>query len=89
MLLAARALTQANGVEQALLGEWALCQPQLAEQSQRAAVSVATKAGAGSAKWRRSRGPWPRPGRRTDSIRRPPRSSAGARSGRTPAPVPS
>jgi len=43
MLLAARALAQACGVEDALLGEWAVSQPQLAGQSQRAALSAATK----------------------------------------------
>jgi 3-hydroxyisobutyrate dehydrogenase-like beta-hydroxyacid dehydrogenase len=43
MLLAARALAQANGIEEALLAEWAQSQPQLAEQSQRAARSGATK----------------------------------------------
>jgi Domain of unknown function (DUF1932) len=43
MLLAARALAQAEGVEEALLAEWALSQPQLADQSERAARSGATK----------------------------------------------
>jgi 3-hydroxyisobutyrate dehydrogenase-like beta-hydroxyacid dehydrogenase len=43
MLLVARALAQAEGVEYALLGEWALSQPQLAAQSQRAAQSAAVK----------------------------------------------
>jgi 3-hydroxyisobutyrate dehydrogenase-like beta-hydroxyacid dehydrogenase len=43
MLLAARALAQAEGVEEALLAEWAVSQPQLASQSERAARSGATK----------------------------------------------
>jgi 3-hydroxyisobutyrate dehydrogenase-like beta-hydroxyacid dehydrogenase len=43
MLLAARALAQAEGVEEALLAEWALSQPQLAAQSVRAADSAARK----------------------------------------------
>jgi 3-hydroxyisobutyrate dehydrogenase-like beta-hydroxyacid dehydrogenase len=43
MLLAARALAQAEGVEETLLAEWALSQPHLAGQSERAAVSGATK----------------------------------------------
>ncbi len=37
LLLAARALARAEGVEDALLAEWALSQPQLADQSGRAA----------------------------------------------------
>jgi 3-hydroxyisobutyrate dehydrogenase-like beta-hydroxyacid dehydrogenase len=43
MLLAARALAHAEGVEEALLAEWALSQPQLAAQSERAAQSGVTK----------------------------------------------
>ena len=43
MLLAARALARAEGVEEALLAEWALSQPNLADQSQRAAQSGVTK----------------------------------------------
>lgn len=43
MLLAARALARAEGVEEALLGEWALSQPTLVDQSQRAAQSGVTK----------------------------------------------
>jgi 3-hydroxyisobutyrate dehydrogenase-like beta-hydroxyacid dehydrogenase len=43
MLLAARALAQASGVEETLLAEWALSQPHLAAQSERAAAAGATK----------------------------------------------
>ena len=43
LLLAARALGQAEGVEAALLAEWAVSQPHLAEQSLQAARSGATK----------------------------------------------
>lgn len=43
MLLAARALAQAEGVEDALLAEWALSQPHLEDQSARAARSAVTK----------------------------------------------
>ena len=43
LLLAARALARAEGVEEALLAEWALSQPGLAEQSDRAAGSAAAK----------------------------------------------
>ena len=43
MLLASRALAHAEGVEDALLGEWALSQPGLAGQSDRAAASGVTK----------------------------------------------
>jgi 3-hydroxyisobutyrate dehydrogenase-like beta-hydroxyacid dehydrogenase len=43
MLLAARALAKSQGVEEALLAEWALSQPQLAEQSERAAQAAVTK----------------------------------------------
>src|SRR5580704_8299238 len=43
MLLAARALAQAEGVEEALLAEWALSQPQLTAQSERAAQSGVAK----------------------------------------------
>jgi 3-hydroxyisobutyrate dehydrogenase-like beta-hydroxyacid dehydrogenase len=43
LLLAARALAQAEGVEDALLGEWAISQPQLAGQFGRAARSGVTK----------------------------------------------
>ena len=43
MLLAARALARAEGVEDALLAEWSQSQPQLAGQSVRSAHSAATK----------------------------------------------
>jgi 3-hydroxyisobutyrate dehydrogenase-like beta-hydroxyacid dehydrogenase len=43
LLLAARALARAEGVEDALLAEWALSQPSLADRSQGAARSAATK----------------------------------------------
>jgi 3-hydroxyisobutyrate dehydrogenase-like beta-hydroxyacid dehydrogenase len=43
LLLTARALAQAEGVEDALLAEWAMSQPQLAGQSDRAARSAVTK----------------------------------------------
>jgi 3-hydroxyisobutyrate dehydrogenase-like beta-hydroxyacid dehydrogenase len=43
LLLAARALARAEGVEDALLAEWTLSQPGLAERSQGAARSAATK----------------------------------------------
>jgi 3-hydroxyisobutyrate dehydrogenase-like beta-hydroxyacid dehydrogenase len=43
LLLAARALARAEGVEEALLGEWAISQPGLAERSARAAGSAAAK----------------------------------------------
>jgi len=43
ILLAARALAQAEGVEDALLAEWSSSQPRLTEQSHRSAWSGATK----------------------------------------------
>jgi 3-hydroxyisobutyrate dehydrogenase-like beta-hydroxyacid dehydrogenase len=43
LLLAARALARAEGVEDALLAEWAMSQPSLADRSQGAARSAATK----------------------------------------------
>jgi 3-hydroxyisobutyrate dehydrogenase-like beta-hydroxyacid dehydrogenase len=43
LLLASRALAQAEGVEDALLAEWAVSQPQLADQSARAALSSGNK----------------------------------------------
>jgi 3-hydroxyisobutyrate dehydrogenase-like beta-hydroxyacid dehydrogenase len=43
LLLAARALARAEGVEQTLLAEWALSQPALGQQSERAAGSAASK----------------------------------------------
>jgi 3-hydroxyisobutyrate dehydrogenase-like beta-hydroxyacid dehydrogenase len=43
LLLAARALARAEGVEQTLLAEWALSQPALSRQSERAAGSAASK----------------------------------------------
>ena len=43
LLLAARALAEAEGVEDALLAEWALSQPHLRAQSERAAESGARK----------------------------------------------
>ena len=43
LLLAARALARAEGVEDVLLAEWALSQPSLADRSQGAARSAATK----------------------------------------------
>ena len=43
LLLAARGLARAEGVEDALLSEWELSQPQLAGQSERSARSAVTK----------------------------------------------
>jgi 3-hydroxyisobutyrate dehydrogenase-like beta-hydroxyacid dehydrogenase len=43
LLLAARALARAGGVEEALLAEWAISQPGLGERSARAAGSAAAK----------------------------------------------
>jgi 3-hydroxyisobutyrate dehydrogenase-like beta-hydroxyacid dehydrogenase len=43
LLLAARALARAGGVERALLAEWALSQPALAERSEGAAAAAAAK----------------------------------------------
>ena len=43
LLLACRALARAEGVERTLLAEWSLSQPQLAAQSEQAAVSAALK----------------------------------------------
>ena len=43
LLLAARALARAGGVERTLLAEWALSQPALAQRSQDAAASAAAK----------------------------------------------
>ncbi len=43
LLLAARALARAEGVEEVLLGEWAISQPGLADRSARAAGSAAAK----------------------------------------------
>jgi 3-hydroxyisobutyrate dehydrogenase-like beta-hydroxyacid dehydrogenase len=43
LLLAARTLARAGGVEQALLTEWAVSQPALGQQSERAAASAAAK----------------------------------------------
>ncbi len=43
LLLASRALAQAEGVEEALLSEWALSQPRLKAQSERSARSAVSK----------------------------------------------
>ena len=43
LLLAARALARANGVERTLLAEWQLSQPNLAAQSERSATAAAAK----------------------------------------------
>jgi len=43
LLLSIRALARAEGVEDVLLAEWAMSQPQLSAQSARAAVAAATK----------------------------------------------
>jgi 3-hydroxyisobutyrate dehydrogenase-like beta-hydroxyacid dehydrogenase len=43
LLLAARALARANGVERTLLAEWQLSQPNLTAQSERSAASAAAK----------------------------------------------
>jgi len=43
LLLAARALARADGVEDALLAEWAMSQPSLADRSRGAATSATTK----------------------------------------------
>ncbi len=43
LLLAARAMARAEGVEEALLAEWAISQPGLADRSARAAGSAAAK----------------------------------------------
>jgi 3-hydroxyisobutyrate dehydrogenase-like beta-hydroxyacid dehydrogenase len=45
LLLAARAMARAEGVEETLLAEWAISQPGLAERSARAAGSAAAKGG--------------------------------------------
>ena len=43
LLLACRALARSEGVEQTLLGEWALSQPALRAQSERSAAAAAAK----------------------------------------------
>jgi hypothetical protein len=43
LLLAARALARAEGVEKTLLAEWALSQPALGKQSERSAAAAAAK----------------------------------------------
>jgi 3-hydroxyisobutyrate dehydrogenase-like beta-hydroxyacid dehydrogenase len=43
LLLAARALARAGGVERTLLAEWQLSQPNLAAQSERSAIAAAAK----------------------------------------------
>ncbi|WP_300614534.1 NAD(P)-dependent oxidoreductase [Trebonia sp.] len=43
LLLAARALARAEGVEETLLGEWAMSQPSLSAQSGRSAAAAAAK----------------------------------------------
>ncbi len=43
LLLAARALARAGGVEETLLAEWSLSQPALGQQSERAATGAAAK----------------------------------------------
>ena len=43
LLLAARALARAGGVERTLLAEWQLSQPNLAAQSERSATAAAAK----------------------------------------------
>jgi 3-hydroxyisobutyrate dehydrogenase-like beta-hydroxyacid dehydrogenase len=43
LLLAARALARASGVERTLLAEWSLSQPELSAQSERSAASAAAK----------------------------------------------
>ncbi len=43
LLLAARALARAEGVERTLLSEWSLSQPALAQRSEGAAVAAAAK----------------------------------------------
>ncbi len=45
LLLAARALARAEGVERTLLAEWALSQPALGKQSERAAAAAAAEKG--------------------------------------------
>jgi 3-hydroxyisobutyrate dehydrogenase-like beta-hydroxyacid dehydrogenase len=86
LLLAARALAAAEGVQDALLTEWALSQPDLADRTQRHPLRPAprpARGGAGWPRWRRSPTAWPRPGCRTDSTTRRPRYSAAS-----PAPRP-
>jgi hypothetical protein len=43
LLLAARALARAGGVERTLLAEWSLSQPDLTAQSERSAAAAAAK----------------------------------------------
>ncbi len=43
LLLAARALARAEGVEETLLGEWAMSQPALGDRSERSAAAAAVK----------------------------------------------
>ena len=60
LLLAVRALARAEGVEEALLTEWALSSP-AARAHGAASRPQRRRAGAGPARWRRSPPPWPRP----------------------------
>ena len=56
MLLAIRELARREGVEEALLAEWDLSQPELRERyDARGCARPRRRAGAGSARWRRSR----------------------------------
>ena len=91
LLLAARALARAGGVERTLLAEWALSQPSLATSPSAPPRRRPPRAGAGSPRWRRSPRPWPPPASRRASTRPPPTSTtapsqADAPATRRPAP---
>ncbi len=59
LLLEARALARAEGVEETLLAEWGISQPGLEARSAARPGPRRPRAGAGSPRWRRSRRRWP------------------------------
>ena len=81
LLLAIRALARAEGVEDALLAEWARSLPELLDRSEAAARSAGGRAGGGSVRWTRSLTRSRQPGcPRASTVRRP--SSTAAFRGR-------
>ena len=79
LLLAARALAQAEGVEDALLAEWELSQPQLPGRLAHAAQAAVTKGWRWVGEMEEIAASMAGPGCPTVFIRRPPRSTGAAR----------
>ncbi len=83
LLLAIRALARAEGVDDALLAEWAVSQPDLVTRSEAGPRGARGKRGGSQARWTRSPTPSPTRASRTASTGVPRRRIAGSTGSRT------